>query len=642
MIKILQGHWIDVLKTLPDESVQMCVTSPPYFGLRSYLPKDHPLKHLELGTEKTPKEYISKLVDGFREVNRVLKKDGVIWVNIGDSFCSTDKWGGGKGGNTGKHTTDSAGGVPSWAVREKKTPIDGLKPKDLIGIPWMMAFALRDDGWYLRSDIIWAKKNCMPESVSGSHFSRHRVTIQEYENLSGMQYTGERDGDAWAGNMPHLSEIEIPQSKAPLSAKREGKGNSAGKRGTRGCAGKEKAGEPLQAGAIEQIEIRSNAKRHNDAQEGHQEISRQTRIENKANDSASSDKEFAEPDIATKSGQQPIQENGEWKGTFTEATRQTEGCDSFDSQPADSTRLAGDTCSPQSSVPLLLEESEVDNGSRDTTSEGWPTCEVERSASLPAMQQQERRPPMAAVLVGCPGCPKCVKYHGYIFHLSAGRPTRSHEYIFLLSKSASYFYDHEAIKEPGIWDVDGTGTASRKARASADLKSHPNGERSGIRPAGFKDAEKFFNDRWDAMTVKEQCVGMRNKRDVWSTATACFPEAHFATFPRELISPCILAGSRYGDTVLDCFGGSGTTGMVSLELGRKAILIELNPDYIPMAERRTNVTIGFELVAPDSPANPRPHPEGGSLPNTARPAEKQSQAPSTSSQGLNADAVDKP
>lgn len=401
MIKILQGHWIDVLKTLPDESVQMCVTSPPYFGLRSYLPKDHPLKHLELGTEKTPKEYISKLVEGFREVKRVLKKDGVIWVNIGDSYF-------GSGQGFGDTKTDNKNNSGS---RERVKPTwtsCGLKNKDLIGTPWMLAFALRDDGWYLRSDIIWAKKNCMPESVTD-------------------------------------------------------------------------------------------------------------------------------------------------------------------------------------------------------------------------------------------------------------RPTRSHEYIFLLSKSQKYFYDHEAIKEPGIWNVDGTGTASRKARASADLKSHPNGERAGIHPAGFKDAEKFdgkngrlekqrghsrrhagFNDRWDAMPVKEQCAGMRNKRDVWSAATACFPEAHFATFPRELITPCILAGSRYGDTVLDCFGGSGTTGMASLELGRKAILIELNPDYIPMAERRTNVTIGLELVVPDSPATPLPHPEGERPPNTSPPAGKQSQDTSTSSQGLIVDAVDKP
>jgi len=104
-----------------------------------------------------------------------------------------------------------------------------------------------------------------------------------------------------------------------------------------------------------------------------------------------------------------------------------------------------------------------------------------------------------------------------------------------------------------------------------------------------------FNERWDHMEKSEQCSGMRNKRDVWTVAPANYPEAHFATFPPALIKPCILAGSRVGDTVLDPFGGSGTTGEVSLELGRNAILIELNPTYAKLIERRTAITPGFIL-----------------------------------------------
>ena len=104
-----------------------------------------------------------------------------------------------------------------------------------------------------------------------------------------------------------------------------------------------------------------------------------------------------------------------------------------------------------------------------------------------------------------------------------------------------------------------------------------------------------FNDRWDQMEKEEQCTGMRNKRDVWTVAPAQFRGAHFATFPEALIMPCILAGTRPGDVVMDPFGGSGTTGKVALELGRKALLIELNPDYIKLIKQRTDTTPGIGI-----------------------------------------------
>jgi len=151
---IYQGDWIDILKTLPNESVQMCCTSPPYWGLRDYGVEG------QLGLEKTPEEYVEKIVAGFREVKRVLRDDGTLWVNLGDSYSGSGK---GDGGHTRKQTTnfgsqfqsDLQGCVPN-----------GLKPKDLCGIPWRVAFALQADGWYLRQDIIWAKPNPMPESVT--------------------------------------------------------------------------------------------------------------------------------------------------------------------------------------------------------------------------------------------------------------------------------------------------------------------------------------------------------------------------------------------------------------------------------------------------------------------------------------------
>jgi hypothetical protein len=126
----------------------------------------------QLGLETTPDEYVASMVAVFADVRRVLKDDGTLWLNLGDSYCATDKWGGGKSGNTGKHTRDGDS-VPSWAVRSRKPAIDGIKPKDLVGIPWMVAFALRADGWYLRSDIIWSKPNPMPESVTDRPTKAH-------------------------------------------------------------------------------------------------------------------------------------------------------------------------------------------------------------------------------------------------------------------------------------------------------------------------------------------------------------------------------------------------------------------------------------------------------------------------------------
>ncbi len=286
-----------------DESVQCCVTSPPYWGLRDYGQDE------QLGLEKTPEEYVAKMVEVFREVRRVLRKDGTLWLNLGDSYARN---GGTQGGSNrellhmeGKQSRMTA--IP---------PESGLKEKDLCGIPWRVAFALQADGWYLRQDIIWAKPNPMPESVT-------------------------------------------------------------------------------------------------------------------------------------------------------------------------------DRC------------------------------------------------------------------------------TKAHEYIFLLTKSARYFYDAEAIKEQA------TGEPSWNNREH----SIPDGHFSGIRTNLHK--------------IEASCN--RNKRSVWTVATAPYPEAHFATFPPDLIKPCILAGSKVGDTVLDPFGGSGTTGQAALELGRKTVLIELNPEYIPMIKKRCSVTVGLPL-----------------------------------------------
>ncbi|WP_261534469.1 DNA-methyltransferase [Burkholderia multivorans] len=162
-----RGDCRDLMRAMIADGVrvQTIVTSPPYWGLRSYLPDGHADKHREIGQEPTLREFIDTLVGVFDLARELLADDGTLWLNMGDSYCSTDKWGGGKGGNTGKQTVAGDGSVPSWAVRQRTQPQQGVKPKDLYGQPWRLAFALQDAGWYLRQDIIWHKPNPMPESV---------------------------------------------------------------------------------------------------------------------------------------------------------------------------------------------------------------------------------------------------------------------------------------------------------------------------------------------------------------------------------------------------------------------------------------------------------------------------------------------
>lgn len=154
---ILNGDCREVLKTLSDKSIDCCVTSPPYFGLRNYGHED------QLGLEKTPTEYVENLVGVFREVHRVLKDEGTLWLNLGDTYAmrslraKTENL----NNNVGSHKKYNAGCQDNI----QRILSCNLKPKDLIGIPWRVAFALQDDGWYLRQDIIWHKPNCIPESV---------------------------------------------------------------------------------------------------------------------------------------------------------------------------------------------------------------------------------------------------------------------------------------------------------------------------------------------------------------------------------------------------------------------------------------------------------------------------------------------
>ena len=330
--KIYQGDSLDVLKTFEDNSVDCCVTSPPYYALRDYGVDG------QIGLEETPEKYIERLTEVFMEVHRVLKPNGTLWLNIGDSYN------GNKVGNTEV--------VKNKKVSESndfhKKLWSGAKPKDLIGIPWMLAFSLRNAGWYLRQDIIWHKPNPMPESVT-------------------------------------------------------------------------------------------------------------------------------------------------------------------------------DRC------------------------------------------------------------------------------TKSHEYIFLLSKGQKYYFDYEAIQEEAT-GYDGRKDTMMKGSKKYDAQIMPNQSVQSMAKNGherwkFKSKNcQYDGQRPNSMHLKErqgwsnEVYPVRNKRDVWSINVKPNKEAHFATYPPELVSNCIIAGCPEDGIVLDPFMGSGTTGIVANKLNRHYVGIELNPEYVEMAERR----IGLE------------------------------------------------
>lgn len=173
------GDCLEVLRTLPSESIHCCVTSPPYYALRDYGMGG------QIGREASPKEYILRLTEVFTEVRRVLRSDGTLWLNISDTYAGK--------GNQGDFTDPKNPNGRNGQTVALNNKVEGCKPKDMIGIPWMLAFSLRDSGWYLRNDIIWMKENPMPESVKDrcarcyEHiflFSKSRKYFFDYKAIS--------------------------------------------------------------------------------------------------------------------------------------------------------------------------------------------------------------------------------------------------------------------------------------------------------------------------------------------------------------------------------------------------------------------------------------------------------------------------
>lgn len=479
----------------------MCVTSPPYFGLRSYLPDDSPDKPLEIGLEETPDQYIERMVEVFRCVRDVLADDGTLWLNIGDTYATQGGAHGGRNDNQSgvgaKRTHDNGGGDQ----QARRAP-NGLKPKDLIGIPWMLAFALRADGWVLRQDIVWSKPNPMPESVKDRCTKSHEMIFL----LSKAK---------WIGDMPPRRMKK--EDARWLAILLEAEGNIAIRRYTH------KRETPQHALQIA----------------------------------------IANSDITI------LQEAQRIAGCGSILT--AKGCNRPVHYLQWTTKEAADLLwemypfmfgkKRQAAIGLMLEarRSNKNKGVRDDifTKEG-------RHFYLKPEEIELREKMWSAV--------KSLNKHepvdlSWLVEPKEGR-----------WDSQPYFFDADAIKEPAVSEKPAGNKRHKYADAYAAGTSEEHRTKAGL--VALSGVE------WET----------RNRRSVWTVATRQYRGAHFATFPPALIEPCILAGSRPGDIVLDPFIGSGTTAQVALQHGRQYRGCELNPEYGPLqAERIAKATPAPDL-----------------------------------------------
>jgi site-specific DNA-methyltransferase (adenine-specific) len=427
MVRLVCGDALEQLRLLPDESVQCCITSPPYWGLRDYGIAG------QLGLERTPEEYVAKLVKVFREVRRVLRDDGTFWLNLGDCYHSGDCGGYRKDSHRweNSHMQAMAHGTHMEAVSPNRLPQAGLKDKDLVGIPWRVAFALQADGWWLRSDIIWNKPNPMPESVTDRPTKAHEYLflLTKSGETTCWYHTRRR---AWAFSEPVPDYIWRDHAHG----------------------GQERDAEPP----------------------------------------------------------------GDWR-----------------------------------------DETYLVNGKQ---SRRWSRLNLWRG-------------------------------HDYYYDAEAIRERATPQHIRALSferetKEAEVpgqgYRQHRLgrAKVPSGWDQQSTSHRHRRGRyKNASQDPHASGRRI---VENVKAARLAGGDHDSPFGLS------RNRRTVWTIPTQPYPEAHFATFPEALVEPCIAAGSRLADTLLDPFCGSGTVGVVALRAGRDVILIDLNPEYVEMARRRIEGT----------------------------------------------------
>ena len=658
--KIYQGDSLDVLKTFEDNSVDCCVTSPPYYALRDYGVDG------QIGLEETPEKYIERLTEVFMEVHRVLKPNGTLWLNIGDSYN-------GYKGNAKSQYNDSkfVGGHGGHPTRPSGYGLEckELKPKDLIGVPWMLAFSLRTAGWYLRQDIIW----CLSGGVYVWVKSKKGVSPMMIKDLVRLDPKTVKlwNGDKWVNVLGYSESTDKEEKIEIVLRSGERIGCSGGHKWVL-KDGKEVMAKNLKIGDVIKTCTLPNSSSHTPSfmtkdllwflglylAEGSladdtiqialnsNEVYMINRIEdvakhlggtcthtidgNKLNVRVYSQVLFAtlHQYIGGKNAKNKHLNNicwsmpNEWlkeliigyfdgDGHYDKDNNRirigfTRNYDFERDLRVLASRLGAE-------LTLNTSFSKIGDKSYPSFKGEWRWCKPSHLNSKDKAEIISIRKSRARHFYDI-----SVDSDDHLFSLASGvlthnckpnpmpesvtdRCTKSHEYIFLLSKGQKYYFDYEAIQEEAT-GYDGRKDTMMKGSKKYDAQIMPNQSVQSMAKNGherwkFKSKNcQYDGQRPNSMHLKErqgwsnEVYPVRNKRDVWSINVKPNKEAHFATYPPELVSNCIIAGCPEGGIVLDPFMGSGTTGIVANKLNRHYVGIELNPEYVEMAERR----IGLE------------------------------------------------
>jgi DNA modification methylase len=515
MNKVFFGDCRESMRQMISDGVkvQMCVTSPPYYFLRDYRHPD------QLGLEETPEQYIAKLVEVFRMVRDLLADDGVLWLNIGDSYAGSGRGAGGTYELSAKQNSNRGSHHEKDNGEKVKYTTPGCKPKDLIGIPWLLAKALRDPYYTGKikneSDRVWLAAIIDGEGCFFIHKRKAGSSAySKFTKADGSESNYERTMDTYGVG------LEICNTNKAII---------------------DRVAEIVGGGTFTEQSPQQNNRRK-------QTIYRWRIAPNEAKRIA----QEVYPHLVGKQHQARLLFN----------------CPS-----------SGDAAAEAHQAMMDLH-----NGVATSVDYPSPPTLFEKGWYLRQDVIWSKKNPM----------PESV----------TDRCTKSHEYIFLLSKSQKYYFDADAIAEPVT-----ASTIERLSQPTLDTqegssrvpgKTNGNMKAVGVRPNGIarnrllgydsKENAMRGKDNLNPDGIKESELELapltRNKRSVWTVNTKPYSGAHFAVFPEELIEPCILAGSRVGDVVLDPFFGSGTTGQVAQNLGRQWIGCELNQGYEQLQKDR--------------------------------------------------------